>query len=139
MRHQRIRHLELYYDAVALLRQLGLALSIVKLRRIAMSELLSEGQIAAAAAYEDLFVPALFQEWAPRLLDAATVQPGHRVLDVACGTGILAREAAARVGSTGFVAGLDLSPGMLAVAEQLAPAPTWLSASRPASRWQPAT
>ncbi len=51
--------------------------------------------------------------------------PGHRVLDVACGTGVLAREAAVQVGPKGSVAGIDPDPGMLAVAEQLAPTIEW--------------
>jgi SAM-dependent methyltransferase len=70
-------------------------------------------------------VPALFQQWAPRLIEAAHIQPGQRVLDIACGTGVLAREAALRVGNSGAVAGLDLTPGMLVVAERLAPAIEW--------------
>jgi ubiquinone/menaquinone biosynthesis C-methylase UbiE len=57
--------------------------------------------------------------------DAAQIRPGQRVLDVACGTGILAREAALRVGPGGFVAGLDRNPGMLAVAARLAPDIEW--------------
>jgi SAM-dependent methyltransferase len=47
------------------------------------------------------------------------------VLDVACGTGVLAREAALCVGSTGSVAGLDANPGMLAVAARLGPGVEW--------------
>lgn len=90
-----------------------------------MRETVSPEEVAAAAAYEDLHVPALFQQWAPRVVEAVRIRPGHRVLDVACGTGILAREAALRLGDEGFVAGLDASPGMLAVAEQLAPAIEW--------------
>ena len=78
-------------------------------------------QIAGANAYEQLHVPALFGEWAEPLLDAARVAPGQRVLDVACGTGVLARAASARVGDPGSVAGVDPDPGMLAVAERLAP------------------
>jgi SAM-dependent methyltransferase len=82
-------------------------------------------QIEASEAYESLHVPALFRQWAPRVLDAAGVAPGQRVLDVACGTGVLAREAAERVGGAGFVAGVDPSPGMLAVAGRLAPLVEW--------------
>jgi SAM-dependent methyltransferase len=82
-------------------------------------------EIAAATAYEELFVPALFAEWAPRVLDAARVRLGQRVLDVACGTGILAREAASRVGAGGSVTGLDPGAGLLAVAGRLAPAVEW--------------
>lgn len=85
----------------------------------------SQDEISAASAYEDLHVPALFEQWAGRVADAAGVRPGDRVLDVACGTGILAREVAARVGRDGSVAGLDPNPGMLAVAERLAPAVQW--------------
>jgi SAM-dependent methyltransferase len=82
-------------------------------------------QIAGARAYEALHVPALFKQWCPRVLDAAGVARGHRILDVACGTGILAREAAVRVGPTGSVAGVDIGSGMLAVAKELAPIIEW--------------
>jgi SAM-dependent methyltransferase len=82
-------------------------------------------QIEAAKAYESLFVPALFGTYAPIVADAAALQPGWRVLDVACGTGVLAREAAARVGTRGAVVGVDPVEGMLAVARELAPALEW--------------
>lgn len=59
------------------------------------------------------------------MVQAAGVRPGHRVLDVACGTGVLAREAARHLGEDGFVAGLDAGPGMLAVAGRLAPSIEW--------------
>jgi ubiquinone/menaquinone biosynthesis C-methylase UbiE len=85
----------------------------------------SPEEIAAATAYDSLHVPALFQQWAPRVVGAAQIRPGHRVLDVACGTGVLAREAASLAGGEGSVAGLDASPGMLAVAERLAPGIEW--------------
>ena len=90
-----------------------------------MSEPTLQAQIDAANAYEALFVPALFGQWATRVADVAQIQPGRRILDVACGTGVLAREAVSRTGSTGHVAGLDPSPGMLAVAKRLAPAVEW--------------
>lgn len=80
---------------------------------------------AAAKVYEAQLVPALFADWAPRVVDAAGVRPGDRVLDVACGTGVVAREVAARVGPTGRVTGLDLNRGMLAVARRLRPDLDW--------------
>jgi SAM-dependent methyltransferase len=73
----------------------------------------------AAVAYEKDFVPAIFAQWPPVLAEVAGIKPGDRVLDVACGTGILAREAADRVGPAGSVTGLDLSEAMLAVARRL--------------------
>jgi SAM-dependent methyltransferase len=75
--------------------------------------------IAGAEAYESLHVPALFAEWAPRVLDTAEVVAGLEVLDVACGTGILARTARDRVGPSGKVVGVDPNLGMLAVAQRL--------------------
>jgi SAM-dependent methyltransferase len=81
--------------------------------------------VEAAEAYEANFVPALFAEWARYLADAAAVQPGQRVLDVACGTGIVARTAAMRLAGTGSVAGTDLNDAMLSVAARLAPEIEW--------------
>ncbi len=85
------------------------------------------GQVAASAAeiYESFFVPALFAEWPAHVLAAATVGPGDHVLDVACGTGILARAALARVGTSGSVTAIDMNDGMLAVARQRSTAVTW--------------
>ena len=75
--------------------------------------------VEAAEGYEAKFVPAIFGEWAPHLVDAAGVAPGQAVLDVACGTGIAARAAADRMGGQGKVVGLDLNEAMLAVARRL--------------------
>ena len=90
-----------------------------------MRPLSPEDHIEGARAYERLHVPAVFQQWCPHMLNAAKVGSGQRVLDVACGTGVLAREAAVRVGSEGFVAGVDPGPGMLAVAKELTPHIEW--------------
>jgi SAM-dependent methyltransferase len=66
-------------------------------------------------SYEQNLVPAIFAPSAELLLDVARPTSGERVLDVACGTGIVARLAAARVGPTGTVAAVDVNTGMLAV------------------------
>jgi SAM-dependent methyltransferase len=69
-------------------------------------------------AYERFLVPALFAECASRLLDAASPRPGDRVLDVACGTGIVARRAAARAPLDHLV-GVDVNEAMLDVARSV--------------------
>lgn len=73
---------------------------------------------SAAEIYESFFVPALFGQWPDRVLDSAGVRPGDRVLDVGCGTGVLARAAARRVTAGGSVAGLDVNEDMLAIARR---------------------
>jgi SAM-dependent methyltransferase len=70
----------------------------------------------AAESYERYFVPVIGAPLAGPLLEAAALLEGERVLDVACGTGVVARIAADSVGSTGRVTGLDANPTMLAVA-----------------------
>jgi ubiquinone/menaquinone biosynthesis C-methylase UbiE len=74
--------------------------------------------------YEKYFVPAIAAPIAADLMEAASIHPGERVLDVACGTGVVTRLAAERTGSEGQVAGLDVSPAMLAVARSHTPAGT---------------
>jgi ubiquinone/menaquinone biosynthesis C-methylase UbiE len=71
--------------------------------------------------YERYFVPAIGGPVAADLVAAASLQAGERVLDAACGTGIVARLAAREVGPAGSVAGVDINPGMLAVARATAP------------------
>lgn len=84
-----------------------------------------------AANYERFFVPAIGAPLATDLVRLATFRPGERVLDVACGTGVVARLAAQEVGESGTVAGLDVNPGMLAVARSATPATSvaWHEAS----------
>jgi len=81
-------------------------------------------QLAAGAAehYERFRVPAVFAPLAEDLVGSAGPRPGDRVLDVACGTGIVARRAAERLGGEGRVAGLDINPRMLDVARSVAAA-----------------
>jgi ubiquinone/menaquinone biosynthesis C-methylase UbiE len=78
-----------------------------------------------AEAYEQMLVRPLFTPWANRLLDRVPLAPGARVLDVACGTGALARAVIARLGGDARVTGVDRNPPMLAVARRVAPAVDW--------------
>jgi ubiquinone/menaquinone biosynthesis C-methylase UbiE len=75
--------------------------------------------------YERYFVSAIGAPLAADLVDAAALQPGERVLDMACGTGVVARLAAERVGAGGTVTGVDVNPGMLAVARSGGAAVEW--------------
>ncbi len=73
-----------------------------------------------AENYERFFVPAIATPVSGRLLEAAALQPGERVLDVACGTGLIARLAAEQVGPTGTVTGVDVAADMLDLARRVA-------------------
>lgn len=75
-----------------------------------------------AENYQRFFVPAIGAPIAEDLIGMAGLRRGERVLDVACGTGVVTRLAAERVGAEGAVAGLDVNPGMIAVARAQASA-----------------
>lgn len=81
-----------------------------------------ESRPSPAQLFENFFGPSLFEPWTEVLLEHAEPEPGERVLDVACATGIVARRTATMVGEEGTVVGLDLSPEMLAVARERAAA-----------------
>lgn len=90
-----------------------------------MTDTATEAEREAGQGYETLFVPALFRPWTHHVLNGAGVDTGARVLDIACGTGVLARDALARTGPKGAVAGLDPAPGMIATARAAEPAIDW--------------
>ena len=75
--------------------------------------------------YERWLVGTLFRPIAETTLDEVELVPGDRVLDIACGTGIVARLAKERLGRDACVLGVDVSPDMLAVARAVAPAVDW--------------
>lgn len=81
--------------------------------------------IEAARAYERIFVPALFRQWPRHLIATTDIRPGHRALDIACGTGILARMLADHLGTTRDIVGIDINRGMLEVAADQAPDISW--------------
>lgn len=84
----------------------------------------------APEVYETELVPAIFEPWATLLVAKAALREGERVLDVACGTGVVTRLVPPQVGITGQVIGLDLNPGMLNRA-RLSPPP-----DGPAVEWR---
>jgi len=93
----------------------------------------------AAERYERVLVPAIFAPWAADLVALAKLRPGERVLDLACGTGVVARLAAERVGPEGDITGLDLNESMLEVARSQpipagAAAVAWVQSSALAMR-----
>ncbi|NIR89273.1 MAG: methyltransferase domain-containing protein [Gammaproteobacteria bacterium] len=90
-----------------------------------MSEMTLQELENTAEAYERLLAPPIFEPWTHRVADAAGIRAGQRVLDVACGTGVLTRTVAQRVVPEGSVVGLDPNPGMLAVARRIAPQIEW--------------
>ena len=97
-----------------------------------MNETTVEIAFAANPAenYQRYFVPQIGAPVAADLLAAARLLPGERVLDVACGTGIVTQLAAEQVGPSGAAAGLDIHPAMLAVARRESPpALHWYEAS----------
>jgi len=90
-----------------------------------MTDTFQQMPLEVAEMYEASFVPSLFAGLADHLVEAASIAPGQRVLDVACGTGIVARVAADRAGEQGRVTGLDLNDAMLTVARRIRPDLDW--------------
>ena len=76
--------------------------------------------VSVAEACDRYMMSAFGNAWGQDLVEVAAPSTGQRVLDLACGTGAVARAAAARVGATGHVVGLDLNPAMLAMARAIA-------------------
>ncbi len=83
------------------------------------------GQQSFPEMYERWLVGPLFKPWAELTFDQLALSPRDRVLDIACGTGIVARVARERLGDAGYVLGVDVSPDMLAVARSVAPSIDW--------------
>ncbi len=85
---------------------------------------------SAPDAYEEYLVPAILEPWAKRLIDSVQLRPDDRVLDVGCGTGIVARRATAELDADSTVVGLDRNESMLAKAADEA------AGSDPAIEWR---
>lgn len=78
-----------------------------------------------AETYDTRVVPPIFVPWVEMILDRIRPRPGEKVLDVACGTGVVARRACARMGGEGHIVGIDVSDEMLAVARATEPRVDW--------------
>ena len=78
-----------------------------------------------ADIFENMLVPSIFRPWGNDMLDRVPISARDRVLDVGCGTGILARLVRDRAGRHTHVEGVDLSALMIAKARSLAPDMTW--------------
>lgn len=92
----------------------------------------SQNPPSPAVVYNDFFGPPMFTPWAKDLVGQASLSAGNRVLDLACGTGLVAEQVAPVIGSNGSIAGLDFNPIMLEVArkrELNGPAIEWVEAS----------
>lgn len=74
-----------------------------------------------AEAYERYIVPGIFGPRTEPLVARVRPQPGERVLDVACGTGVVTRLVGPMVAPGGSVVGLDVSPAMLDIARNIGP------------------
>jgi len=91
-----------------------------------MDQNIPQELVEAGRGYESLFVPALFEQWTKHLIEAAGIREGSQVLDIACGTGVLARHALSKTGPGGRVIGVDPAPGMLAAAREIEPGIDWI-------------
>ena len=91
-----------------------------------MDENTPQELVEAGRGYESLFVPALFEQWTTHLIEGAGIRKASHVLDIACGTGVLARNALSQTGPSGRVVGVDPAPGMLAAAKEIEPNIDWI-------------
>lgn len=94
-----------------------------------MNDTATEEELEAGRGYEALFVPALFEPWTGHLVDGAGVEIGSHVLDIACGSGVLARYALSKSGKSGRIVGVDPAPGMIAAAREIEPGIEWVLGS----------
>jgi len=86
-----------------------------------------EGPTAASLPqmYEGFLVAPLFRPFAQELLNRVGIGLNDRLLDVACGTGVVGRLARDTIGNRGRIVGVDASPGMVGMARTVAPALEW--------------
>jgi ubiquinone/menaquinone biosynthesis C-methylase UbiE len=90
---------------------------------------MSEAQLFAATTFTEIYeralVGPLFRPFAEQLVARVAPNRGDSVIDVACGTGIVARVARERLGPDARIVGVDVAPAMLAVARTVDPTIDW--------------
>lgn len=89
----------------------------------------SKEELEAGRGYEKLFVPALFGPWTRHVIDAAELTRDNAVLDLACGSGVLARHVFQRLAGSGRVVGVDPAPGMITTATEHESGIEWVHGS----------
>ncbi|NNE80915.1 MAG: methyltransferase domain-containing protein [Silicimonas sp.] len=94
-----------------------------------MTTAANDEERAAGRGYEALFVPALFAPWTTHIIEAIDIRPEDHVLDIACGSGVLARHAHRLTGPSGRVVGLDAAPGMISAASEMNAEIVWIVGS----------
>lgn len=83
-------------------------------------------ELEGARFYEENFVPSLFENWAKRTVEKLSLSDGDQLLDIACGTGIVARIAkASKIGEL-RITGIDINEAMLEVAKGIEPEIDWI-------------
>ena len=90
-----------------------------------MAEQPIQSTTSPSEIYEQYMVPAIFSRWSAALLDSVSPQPGERVLDLACGTGVVARMAALMVQPGGQLSGVDSNGAQIATARTMDPSIDW--------------
>jgi SAM-dependent methyltransferase len=70
----------------------------------------------STVAYDRELVPWLFERWADPMVDLIAPEPSSRIVDIACGSGLIVRHLVGRLGALGRVHGVDFDAAMLAYA-----------------------
>jgi ubiquinone/menaquinone biosynthesis C-methylase UbiE len=86
-------------------------------------------ELEGARFYEENFVPSLFENWAKRTVEELSLSDGDQLLDIACGTGIVARIAQASKINELRITGIDINEAMLEVAKEIEPEIDWIKGS----------
>lgn len=70
----------------------------------------------SVVAYDRELVPWLFEHWSEPMVDLLDPMQSSRIVDLACGSGLIVRQLLGRLGNSGTVHGVDIDSAMLAYA-----------------------